>query len=114
MRNLAPVIVLVLLWSALFAVEVINPGGIRNRLSPDHDRFLQRLPPPVRLVWFLLLLTFAALTLAVAIFQTDALPFLETPLGQLMGTWILAGLILVFVTDFTRGSIDEIPIAIKT
>ncbi len=47
-------------------------------------------------------------------YETDALPFLETPLGQLMGTWILAGLILVFVTDFTRGSIDEIPIAIKT
>ena len=102
MINLAPVIVLVLLWSAVFAVEAINPGGIRNRLAPDHDRFLQRLPPPVRLVWFLLLLTIAVLSFAFAIFQTDVPPFLETPLGQLMGTWLLAGLILVFVTDFTR------------
>ena len=102
MSNLAPVIVLVLLWSALFAVELINPGGIRNRLVPDHERFLQRLPPPVRFVWFLLLLTLAVLSLAFAIFQADLLPFLETPLGQLMGTWLLAGLILVFVTGFTR------------
>jgi len=102
MSNIAPVIVLVLLWSALFAVEVINPGGVRNRLAPDHDRFLQRLPPPVRLVWFLVLLTIAVLSLAFAIFQANMLPFLETPLGQLMGTWLWAGLILVFVTAFTR------------
>ena len=73
MRNLAPVIVLVLLWSALFAVEVINPGGVRNRLAPDHDRFLQRLPPPVRLVWFLVLLTIAVLSLAFAIFQAGSM-----------------------------------------
>ena len=102
MRPAGPAIVIALLWFTLVGVvEIINPGDIRRRLAPYHDRFLKRLPPAARLVWFLLLLTLGACWVVMSISFDAFWSFVGTPLGWVFGGLFWAGLIIVFVGDLT-------------
>jgi len=92
----------VFFFAVVVLIEILNIGGVRGYLSPGHDRRLKRLPTLLRLVWFLLLLLLGAIFVAMMVSPSGFLAFLEAPLGQIFGALFWVGLILVFVTGFTR------------
>ncbi len=90
-----------LFWfGCVVLIEILNIGGVRGYLVPNHDRRLKRVPTSVRWVWFLLLLVLGLLFIATQISATAVLSFLETPLGQIFGVLFWVGLIVVFVNLF--------------
>jgi len=97
MMPAGPAILGTLLWFVAVVVVIINPGGIRKRLMPYNDRFIERLPPPARLVFFVLLITLGAGWVAMAISFDGFWSFVQTPLGQVCGYLWWVGIIIVLV-----------------
>ena len=96
-----PTILGYLLWVAAVVVYIINPRGIRRRVAPYQDRFLERLPPSSRLAAFALLMTLGACWIAMSISFDGFWSFVQTPLGWTFGSLFWAGLIIVCVVDLT-------------
>jgi hypothetical protein len=96
MSHPALAIILGVFWFGSVALIESNAAGLRTRLVPDYDRFLERLPPPMRFVWRFVLLTGGIFLVESAL--GNGVAFIESPVGQIIGAlWSAAGILVIVI-----------------
>lgn len=93
-------IALALAFAAIALFLDLNVGGFGSRIVPQYHEFLRRVPPPLRLIWTLIVLIVGIVFVASTISLSTVIAWNRSPVALVVGLLLTLGGLAVLISGF--------------